>query len=67
MATRNGAVALGRPSEFGTVEAGKRADLVILGADPVADIGNARRIEWVVQGGRMSRPAVFLPPRLRRE
>ncbi len=66
MATRNAAVSLGRPSEFGTVEAGKRADLVVLGADPLSDIGNARRIEWVVQGGRMSRPAAFLPARLRR-
>lgn len=64
MATRNAAVALGRPSEFGTVEPGKRADLVVLGADPLADIGNARRIEWVVQGGRMTKPGGFLPARL---
>ena len=65
MATRNAAVALGRPSEFGTVEPGKRTDLVVLGADPLADIGNARRIEWVVRSGRMSKPGGFLPARPR--
>lgn len=66
MATRNAGVSLGRPSECGRVESGKRADLVVLGADPLANIGNARRIEWVVQGGRISKPGEFLPARLRR-
>ena len=65
MATRNAAIALGRPSLFGTVEAGKRADLIVLSADPTVEIGNARRIEWVVQSGRVSRPSAFLPARLK--
>lgn len=52
MATRHGAEALGLESDVGTVEAGKRADLVVLAADPTVDIRNARRIERVILGGR---------------
>ena len=66
MATRNGAISLRRASEFGTVEPGKRADLVVLDADPIADIKNTRRIAWVIQDGRMARPETYLPARLRR-
>lgn len=36
-ATRNGARACGLETEVGTIEAGKRADLVILNQDPAAD------------------------------
>lgn len=64
MATRNGAQALGILSDVGTIQAGKRADLVVLSADPLADIRNTRRIEWVVQDGRPARPADLLPARL---
>ena len=66
MATRNGALSLGLISEIGTVEVGKRADLVVLDADPSADIRNTRRIAWVVQNGRVARPDTYLPERLRR-
>jgi len=38
MATRGGAEALGILTRGGTVEVGKRADLVLLGADPLADM-----------------------------
>ncbi len=38
---------------FGTVAVGKNADLVLLDADPLADIGNARRIRAVLMGGRL--------------
>lgn len=58
IATRNGAEALGLLAEVGTVEVGKRADLVLLTADPLASISNTRRIAWVMQGGaRISRAA----------
>lgn len=56
IATRNGAETLGLLHEIGTVEVGKRADLVVLGADPVADIRNTRDIELILQGGRILHP-----------
>lgn len=56
-ATRNAAQALGREGELGTVEKGKRADLVVLAADPLKDIRATRRILWVIQGGRVHEPA----------
>jgi len=43
--------AMRRDTEFGTVEKGKDADLVILAADPSADIANVRKIRYVVRGG----------------
>ncbi|WP_412069478.1 amidohydrolase family protein [Rubrivirga sp. IMCC43871] len=51
IATRNGADALGLLDEVGTVEVGKSADLLVLTADPLADISNSRRIAWVMRGG----------------
>lgn len=65
IATRNGARSLGIESEVGSIAPGKIADLVVLSADPVADIRNTRRIVWVVQSGRPSRPVELLPERLR--
>jgi imidazolonepropionase-like amidohydrolase len=41
--------------DAGVVAVGKRADLVLLDADPLADIRNARRIEAVVLDGRLLR------------
>jgi imidazolonepropionase-like amidohydrolase len=38
-------------SELGTVEAGKRADLIIVGANPLESIHNIRKVESVVTGG----------------
>jgi hypothetical protein len=51
-ATANPARALGQ-SELGTVAAGKRADLVLLDANPLDDIRNTRRIRAVVSRGRL--------------
>jgi len=50
-ATRNGARAMGREAEFGTVAPGKLADLVLVAADPTRDIANLRRVSWVIRGG----------------
>jgi hypothetical protein len=53
IATLNGAIFLGRETDLGTVEAGKLADLLLLDADPTADIRNARRIDAVVKSGQV--------------
>ncbi len=47
-------------SQLGSIEPGKLADLVILSADPTADIRNVRRIEKVIRGGRICEPAQLL-------
>jgi hypothetical protein len=52
IATRNGAKALGILHDVGTIEAGKRADLLVLSANPLADIRNTRAIAAVYLGGR---------------
>ena len=57
-ATLNGALALGRAREQGTIEPGKLADLVVLSADPVTDIRNTRRIAFIVKGGQVHEPAL---------
>jgi imidazolonepropionase-like amidohydrolase len=51
-ATRNPAQFLGRLDEQGTVETGKIADLVLLDANPLEDIGNTKKIRAVVLRGR---------------
>ena len=56
-ATRNGALAMGRLGDFGTVEAGKMADLVVVDADPLQAVRNLRRVSLVVRGGHVHRRA----------
>jgi imidazolonepropionase-like amidohydrolase len=51
-ATRQSAEWLGTLSDRGTVESGKRADLILLDADPRADVANTRKIAGVIVGGR---------------
>lgn len=51
--TRLPAEWLGTIGDRGTVEVGKRADLVLLDANPLADIANTRRIHAVIVGGRL--------------
>jgi amidohydrolase family protein len=58
-ATINPAKFLGREKTQGTVELGKRADLVLLEADPRIDIRNTSRIHAVVVQGRVLSRAVI--------
>lgn len=51
MATRNGAAAMDRAADFGTLEKGKQADLVVTEEDPAADIANLRSLTHVMRGG----------------
>ncbi|MEP7325085.1 MAG: amidohydrolase family protein [Gemmatimonadota bacterium] len=57
-ATSTAARVIGVDSLVGTVTAGKYADLVVLTADPLADISNTRRIEMVVHRGVVYRQGV---------
>jgi hypothetical protein len=53
-ATLNNARVLKMDASLGSIEAGKLADLVLLGADPLADIRNTRKIRGVIKGGRIA-------------
>lgn len=61
------------PAEFlykadliGTIEPGKRADILVLGSNPVEDISNTRDIEYVIRKGTVQRSpedcSVIEPP-----
>ena len=50
-ATRTPALAMGDLDEWGTIEVGKRANMVLLSANPLEDISNTRQIEGVMARG----------------
>ena len=52
-ATRNGALACNALDEFGTLEVGKVADILLLSANPLADISNIRKLEMVMKEGQL--------------
>lgn len=54
--TLNGAKFLQHEATMGTVEAGKNADLVLLDANPLADVANLHKLAGVVRAG------VYYPP-----
>jgi len=60
-ATIVAARAAGIERETGSIAVGKRADLVIFGANPLEDIVNARRVEMVVRNGALHRRSELLP------
>jgi imidazolonepropionase-like amidohydrolase len=51
--TRTSAEALGMSASHGTIAVGKAADLLVLRADPSADIRNTRQIDFVLKRGKV--------------
>jgi imidazolonepropionase-like amidohydrolase len=56
-ATANAARVLGIEKEAGTLEAGKRADLVAVPRDPLADVTALESVSFVMKDGRVVRSA----------
>lgn len=56
-ATRNGALALRRENVAGTILAGRRADLLLLEANPLEDIRNLRRVRRRMSAGQWIAPS----------
>ncbi len=54
-ATMRGPEFFGLSGKMGAIEVGMSADLVLLAADPLADINNTRRIDAVIARGRIVR------------
>ena len=54
-ATIGAAEMLGLQDQIGTLEPGKCADLVVLSADPLRDVGATRSVEMVIRDGRVYR------------
>ena len=50
--TRNAALVLGRLDEFGTLTAGKRADMILLDGNPFEDVSNVQNRAGVMVNGR---------------
>ncbi|MEN6310824.1 MAG: amidohydrolase family protein, partial [Acidobacteriota bacterium] len=60
MATRDAAAALGKAAELGTIEPGKLADIIIVDADPLADLRNLPQVYRVIKGGAVYDPAELI-------
>jgi imidazolonepropionase-like amidohydrolase len=51
--------AMGMEKESGTIEVGKRADVILVDGNPLENISDIRKVSVVVAGGRMYRPAAL--------
>ena len=60
IATRNGAVYLGREARIGTIAFGKQADLVVLAGNPSQNIADVRKVETVFKQGVGFDPAKLI-------
>ncbi|MES2562404.1 MAG: amidohydrolase family protein, partial [Pseudomonadota bacterium] len=52
-ATKHAAEVCGAGDDLGTIEVGKLADLIVVGADPLANIANVRQLKLVMKEGRI--------------
>lgn len=61
-ATYNGAWAIGRTDQIGSLEAGKAADFVVLNQNPLDNVSNVRQVFRVVKNGAIYDPQEVLKP-----
>lgn len=53
-ATKNGAAALGKSNELGTIEVGKFADILLIDGQPWHDITDLKKVDMVILSGRIA-------------
>ena len=58
--TINGARAVGKEKEFGSIAKGKRADLVLLSQNPIDNLDNWQQVDWVILRGVAHKPGNLL-------
>jgi imidazolonepropionase-like amidohydrolase len=59
-ATRTPATMLGLAGEIGTLEVGKRADIVLVDGDPSVDIAALRQVRWTIKDGIARTPEEWM-------
>jgi imidazolonepropionase-like amidohydrolase len=52
-ATRNAAQLIGIPQDIGSVQTGRYADIIAVNGDPIADITELQRVQFVMKGGEV--------------
>ena len=52
-ATRNAAQLIGTPNDIGSVQAGRYADIIAVDGDPLGDITELQRVQFVMKGGEV--------------
>jgi imidazolonepropionase-like amidohydrolase len=59
-ATIVGADALGKKDDLGVIAAGHFADIIAVNGDPLADITEMQRVLFVMKGGEICKPGIWL-------
>jgi imidazolonepropionase-like amidohydrolase len=52
-ATKNASQLIGNPEDIGSVRAGRYADIIAVAGDPLADITELQRVQFVMKGGEV--------------
>lgn len=58
--TINGAKALDKQSEFGSIRVGKRADILVLNSNPLEDLNNLLDMSYLVNRGHLIQPDTLI-------
>ena len=58
--TINGAKAVGKQNEWGSIAKNKWANMLVLNANPLVDIANWQKIDWVINKGILYKPDSFI-------
>jgi imidazolonepropionase-like amidohydrolase len=61
MATIEAATVMHKDKDFGSITSGKYADMVLVNGDPTQNISDIRKVDTVIKGGAVYRPAEMYP------
>lgn len=61
MATLEAATVMHQDKDFGAISAGKYADMILVEGDPTTNISDIRKVDTVIKGGAVYRPAEMYP------
>jgi imidazolonepropionase-like amidohydrolase len=61
MATLEAATVMGQDKDLGSIASGKYADMILVEGDPTKNISDIRKVDTVMKGGALFRPAEMYP------